>query len=356
MKSTDSIDLAFSFDCTGSMSTCIHRVRRNISDTVKYLFKEIPNLRIAIIAHGDYCDRDPLHILDFSSDQANICRFVEKVPNQGGGDSPEMYEEVLHKARTLNWTSGKNKALVMIGDEEPHKVGYYKPRTPPHLGRVDVDWKNEAGLLVEGGIKIYPIQALGRRNANYFYDGLASISETPKLTLEQFEDIEDIILAICMSRADKLAQLTIKASMSQNVQDNIDLLAGRKVKTRTKSSYAKDFKPVHPSRFQALVVRNDTPIKDFVQRNGLHFKVGRGFYEFTKPVVIQDYKEVIVQDKNTGDMYSGDEARRILGIPVGATAKVGPDKLTNFRGFVQSTSANRKLLSGTKFLYELEGF
>jgi len=38
-------------------------------------------------------------------------------------------------------------------------------------------------------------------------------------------------------------------------------------------------------------------IRSFVQRNGLMFKQGRGFYEFTKPEKVSDKKEVVLVDK-----------------------------------------------------------
>ena len=80
--------------------------------------------------------------------------------------------------------------------------------------------------------------------------------------------------------------------------------------------------PVNPSRFQvgvgvlllpgrklyevagempfcSQVLRIDTKIsiKDFVQKNSLLFKTGRGFYEFTKPETVSHKKEVVLVDK-----------------------------------------------------------
>ena len=46
-------------------------------------------------------------------------------------------------------------------------------------------------------------------------------------------------------------------------------------------------------------------IKDFVQVHALLFKAGRGFYEFTKPEIISNKKEVVLVDKITGDMFTG---------------------------------------------------
>jgi hypothetical protein len=98
----------------------------------------------------------------------------------------------------------------------------------------------------------------------------------------------------------------------------------------------------------------DAPIADFVKANGLSFKIGRGFYEFTKPVEVQDHKEVILQEKTSGDMFTGKKARELLGLPEHGTVKIKPGDLGTYRAFIQSTSANRKLLGGTHFLYEIE--
>ena len=54
---------------------------------------------------------------------------------------------------------------------------------------------------------------------------------------------------------------------------------------------------VDPARFQVLDVDDRCDIKSFVQRNGLIFKPGRGFYEFTKPEKVSDKKEVVLVDK-----------------------------------------------------------
>ena len=105
-------------------------------------------------------------------------------------------------------------------------------------------------------------------------------------------------------------------------------------------------------RFQVLDVDRDCSIKDFVEENGLTFKKGRGFYQFNKRETIQDYKEVVIQNKVTGAIHHGAQARRLARIPT-KTAEVTPSA-TGYNCFVQSTSANRKLIGGTKFLYEID--
>ena len=73
------IEVFFSFDTVGSMYPCLTQVRRKIKESVTRLIKEIPGIRIGIIAHGDYCDRDTTYItktLDLSDDVDKICNFV----------------------------------------------------------------------------------------------------------------------------------------------------------------------------------------------------------------------------------------------------------------------------------------
>jgi hypothetical protein len=44
----------------------------------------------------------------------------------------------------------------------------------------------------------------------------------------------------------------------------------------------------------------------------------------------------------------------MLGLPEGTTARIKPSNLEKYVVFVQSTSANRKLMGGTRFLYEVQ--
>lgn len=370
MSSKDSIDLLFSFDSTGSMYTVLTQVRRYIEQTTKYLFHEIPNIRVALIAHGDYCDEPrAVETLDFTDDINDIVRFVKHVQSTGGCNKGAVYERVLSDARKLSWGAGKNKAVVLIGDTYPHSGGardnkntcecynsyWNTTNTSKHS---HIDWRNEARLLNEAGVKIYPVRALAHRNnTGWFYDELASLSNTPVVELDQFEDISDLVMAFSMKQADKLSEfeafLNSRGHVSIGTQEHLSVLGGKKFKRKVKDYGG--LKPVPRSRFQVLVVDEDTPIKDFVNEHGLTFKVGRGFYEFTKSVTIQPYKEVIVQDKENGEFFSGDAARKLLGIPVGGgNAKVRPQFLDKWRGFIQSTSNNRKLLADTRFLYEVE--
>jgi 3-hydroxyacyl-CoA dehydrogenase len=114
---------------------------------------------------------------------------------------------------------------------------------------------------------------------------------------------------------------------------------------------------VSTSRFKTLLIKKKTKIsiKNFVEENKLSFKKGRGFYQLTKPEVIQDYKEVIVRRKSDGAFLTGDKVKEVLSIPKSAKKfKLDLDEITDFDVFVQSTSVNRVLLPDTEFLYEVD--
>ena len=188
------VDVVFSFDTTGSMYACLAEVRRGVKDAIIRLKKEVPGIRIAIIAHGDYCDARSSYvtkIFDFSEDEKALCQFVQNVGSTGGGDADECYELVLREARTkLAWRAGSTRSLVMIGDCNPHGPNY-------PLNTLKIDWRTECELLKETEVRVYAVQALNRREATKFYRELATRTDGFHLLLDQFSSIVNFMMAIC---------------------------------------------------------------------------------------------------------------------------------------------------------------
>jgi hypothetical protein len=348
---TTNIEVIFSFDTTGSMYPCLTQVRRNLKTTITRLLDEIPGIRIGIIAHGDYCDAGSTYVtkhLDLAGDVDIICNFVQTVGPTGGGDAPECYELVLHEAQSLSWSPSSTKVLVMIGDDIPHAPA----QTPQKL-----NWRKELDLLTELGITVYGIQALNRAHATPFYKELAHKSGGFHLNLDQFSYITDFFLSVCyqQSSPDQLQnyeqEIVNEGRMNRGLNQMFNTLLNRE---KSNDFTATDLRAVAPGRFQTLAVDNDISIKAFVLENGLTFKVGRGFYEFTKTETIQAKKEIVLMERKTGDLFAGDAARDLLGLPIGESVRIKPHNLDRYVVFVQSTSANRKLVGSTRFLYEVE--
>lgn len=363
MTKPDPIDIVFTFDTTGSMYPCLTQVRRTVKDTVKRLFKEIAGLRVGIIAHGDYCDEGRPYVtkqLDLTHDEDKVVTFVEKVEATGGGDAPECYELVLHEARSLSWKSGRSKIICLIGDDVPHPPTY-----PENTKRID--WKNELGLLLELGINVYGVHAMPgtRGHSKHFYEEIARKTKGLYLTLDQFAQVNDLIMAVCFKQEGTEAlkkfeaEVRSKGRMNRAVDAMFATLLGRDKASDFKKT---DLRSVPSGRFQVLDVREEdcdadgkVDIKKFVEAQGAAFKKGRGFYEFMKTETIQDYKEIILMEKTTGDFYAGKElVREMLGLPMTGSARIKPTALDKYKVFVQSTSVNRKLVGGTDFLYEVE--
>ncbi|PLZ91480.1 hypothetical protein CEN44_08475 [Fischerella muscicola CCMEE 5323] len=345
------IEVVFSFDTTGSMYPCLTQVRRKIKETVTRLMSEIPQMKIGIIAHGDYCDEGSTYVIkkfDISSDIDAICEFVQNVEPTGGGDAPECYELVLHEAQSLSWSDNASKSLVLIGDDVPH---------PPAHNPQKLNWRQEVDTLANKGVMVYGVQALNRSHATLFYKELAEKSGGFHVNLDQFSYITDLFLAVCYQQSsdEKLQAYEQEVIDQGRMSRGLNQIFNSMMKREGKSYYeAADLRAVPPGRFQVLEVDKDISIKVFVEENNLKFKVGRGFYEFTKTETIQGHKEIILMDRTTGDLFEGEAAREMLGLPVGATVRIKPSNLEKYVVFVQSTSANRKLIGGTRFLYEVE--
>jgi hypothetical protein len=139
------MEICFSFDTTGSMSSCIAQVKGRVQDLIQRLQADIPGIRMAVVAHGDYCDTYTYitkHI-DFSTNVGELCDWVKNVGGTGGGDGDECYELVLQEVQSLSWTPGSRRALVMIGDADPHEPGYtYGGKT------YNIDWRDEVYKLI----------------------------------------------------------------------------------------------------------------------------------------------------------------------------------------------------------------
>lgn len=171
-------EIVFSFDTTGSMACCIADVRRKLEATCESMFDNIKDLRVGFIAHGDYCDGDNcINTLDLTDDQGKIFDFIRNTPNTSGGDHPECYELVLSQAKGFSWSDKElGKALVLIGDAEPHPPSY--PQNTDNL-----DWKEELAKLKESGVSVYGMQCLN--HGGNFWSTLSELADTPLLRLTQ---------------------------------------------------------------------------------------------------------------------------------------------------------------------------
>ena len=349
---TDPIDVVISFDTTGSMSSVLAQVRRKIKQTVERLMSDLPDIRIGIIVHGDYCDAPSTYVtrhLDLTQDTPGITNFVETTPATGGGDAPECYELVLHEAQELSWRPEAKRVLVMIGDDVAHE-----PEDNPQR----LNWRTEVAALTANGISIYAVQALHRASAMAFYRALAETSGGLHLSLGQFSEIIPLLMAICYRQHTDLKLLSYEqelqrqGQMSRSLKRAFATMKGHASPTETGPI---ELRAVPAERFQVLEVEEPEFIKAFIQRSGLTFRTGKGFCEFKRTETIQPGKEIILQKLATGEFFTGLQARVMLGLPLEETVRIRPTLLDGYRVFIQNKSHNRKLRGKMLVLYEVAG-
>ena len=60
-KNVGMLDMMIAFDTTGSMAQYIDAVRKDVAELIPQLFKDNEDLRLGIVAFGDYCDMMDAH-------------------------------------------------------------------------------------------------------------------------------------------------------------------------------------------------------------------------------------------------------------------------------------------------------
>lgn len=357
-ETMSSLDIVISFDDTGSMSSVRRQVRSQIQSLVDQLFKIIPNLRIGIIIHNDYCDRDLVQRLELTSDKQNIIDFVNRGSSMGGGDHREAYAYVLNEMLSFEWNSDQ-KLVVMIGDAPPHEQGSMSKSYQGGYVTEKYDWKEISAKLGESSIPIYAIQALGDRGSTYFYQGMAKLSNGIKLDLSQFGHITDYLLAILNKVNNTLDDFQgSKPEFTKNLAFK-SMFAKLRGDVETESIREFDLKSEKLGKFQVIDVPHKIKIKAFVEDMGLRYRAGRGFYQFVSSEKIQANKEVLFVDKDTGETFMDTKwCREQMGLPFGTAGTLSPKKIPSvskkYDIFIQSNSYTRDLDPGTKFLYELD--
>ncbi|MFB4197687.1 VWA domain-containing protein [Streptomyces carpaticus] len=110
--------------------------------------------------------------------------------------------------------------------------------------------------------------------------------------------------------------------------------------------------PVKPSAYALIPVARDAGIREWVVESGHTYRTGGAFYQLSKSEKIQPRKQIAVLEKKTDKVYTGPEARALLGLP-DVEVRVKPHHNEKFTIFVQSTSVNRKLVANTRLLLML---
>jgi hypothetical protein len=94
-------------------------------------------------------------------------------------------------------------------------------------------------------------------------------------------------------------------------------------------------------------------IQEFCEKHFHQYVIGNACYELMKREKVQDHKSFVIEDRTSGKMYGGPQARTMLGFPPVGEVSVAPGDHGKFRIYVKSTSVNRKLVKGSTVLYRV---
>jgi len=213
-------DMVIAFDVTSSMDRYRQSVKNQVTDLIPNLFKENPNLKISIVAFGDYCDMksrvnfgNAYQVINLSDNQEDLIAFVNKATKTSGGDYPEFYELVIKKiTEETEWREDSNKSVLFIADATPHPLGY---SCSPYVRNNQIDWKEEAKKAGEKGIKFDTL-----RIDKYvtWYEELSSITGGVCLDFQSSKKTSQLVEATVLARG---GEITKKAFLSKSMSSEV---------------------------------------------------------------------------------------------------------------------------------------
>lgn len=106
--------------------------------------------------------------------------------------------------------------------------------------------------------------------------------------------------------------------------------------------------------FKAFTVAKETDIKGFVEtKTRKPYVTGSAYYQLMKPEKVQPAKSVVLVKKGGTEVWGGQQARDLIGLPEQQHALVTPGNHQDYDVFIQSRSPNRKLPRGTRVLVDV---
>ena len=220
-SSDGKLDMVIAFDTTGSMRSYIDAVKEHVKELIPKLFKQNPDLRIGIVAFGDYCDMPSkdrfgkaYQVCELTDNENRLIEFITKAQNTSGGDGDEFYELVIKKiVEETNWREGSTKAVLLIADAEPHRVGYsYSDRVVNN----QIDWREEAKKAAEKGIKFDTLTI----NKTGWYKELSSTTNGVSAPFSTSSKTSQLVEAAALARGGEATKAIYYATMDSFKDDS----------------------------------------------------------------------------------------------------------------------------------------
>lgn len=201
------LDMVIAFDTTGSMFAYIDAVRHEVAELIPRLFKDNEDLRLGIVAFGDYCDMknaqefgNAYQCLMPTNNENDIIKFVRETKDTSGGDGDEFYELVIKKiVEETPWRENSTRAILLISDAEPHPLGY---TYQDYVVGNQIDWRKEANKAADLKIKIDTVTITN----SSWYKELSSMTNGISVPFASGHKTARLVEAATMSRGSAKAR------------------------------------------------------------------------------------------------------------------------------------------------------
>ena len=121
---SNTIDIAFVVDATGSMGDEIEFLKLELEDVIRNTFSKYADLDLNVgsVFYRDKGDEYVTRRIDFQTELLKVLNFIKLQRAAGGGDTPESVNEALRTALdSLRWhENARTKMLFLILDAPPH--------------------------------------------------------------------------------------------------------------------------------------------------------------------------------------------------------------------------------------------
>ena len=200
-KNVGKLDMVIAFDTTGSMAQYIGAVRKEVASLIPELFADNDDLRLGIVAFGDYCDMenpqefgDAYQSIAPTNNENDLIKFVMESKDTNGGDGDEFYELVLKKiVEETPWRDDATKTILLIADANPHPLGYTYEKCV--VGN-EIDWSVEAQKASNKKIKIDTVTITGAA----WYSELSAMTNGVSIPFHSGYKTADLVRATASAR------------------------------------------------------------------------------------------------------------------------------------------------------------
>lgn len=121
---SNTVDIAFAVDATGSMRDEIDFLKLELEDVIRNTFAQHPDLDLHVgsVFYRDKGDEYLSRHIDFQTDLLKVLNFIKLQRAGGGGDMPEAVDVALQTALdSLHWSNtARSRILFLVLDAPPH--------------------------------------------------------------------------------------------------------------------------------------------------------------------------------------------------------------------------------------------